>query len=114
MAERKFGWGKRSENTLIGKSIPRIDAAVKAYAGLEAQMVTIELKAFAKIYSVLDSEQKQKSAPVFHRPPTHPSRAATGIPETGPSSAGRTPSEIPIRKRATGRALRGPGTVSRK
>ncbi|MSR57762.1 MAG: xanthine dehydrogenase family protein molybdopterin-binding subunit [Planctomycetaceae bacterium] len=30
MAERKFGWGKRSENVLIGKSIPRIDAAVKA------------------------------------------------------------------------------------
>jgi hypothetical protein len=28
-------------------------------------MVTIELKAFAKIYSGLDSEQKQKSAPLF-------------------------------------------------
>ena len=48
-----------------GKGQDEIDAAVKTYAGLEAQMVTIELKAFAKIYSVLDSEQKQKSAPVF-------------------------------------------------
>ncbi|MFN0051482.1 MAG: xanthine dehydrogenase family protein molybdopterin-binding subunit [Planctomycetales bacterium] len=30
MAERKFAWGKRSENALIGKSIPRLDGEVKA------------------------------------------------------------------------------------
>lgn len=30
MAERKFAWGKRADNTLIGKSIPRIDGVAKA------------------------------------------------------------------------------------
>jgi xanthine dehydrogenase YagR molybdenum-binding subunit len=30
MAERKYSWGKRADNVLIGKSIPRIDAAAKA------------------------------------------------------------------------------------
>src|SRR5207302_1519554 len=30
MAERKHSWGPREENVLIGKSIPRIDAAEKA------------------------------------------------------------------------------------
>ena len=30
MAERKMGWKPRSENTLIGKRIPRIDGIEKA------------------------------------------------------------------------------------
>ena len=30
MAERTFAWGKRADNVLIGKSIPRIDGVVKA------------------------------------------------------------------------------------
>ena len=50
---------------VAGKSQDEINAAVKAYAALEAQMVTVELKAFVKIYSLLDSEQKQKTAPLF-------------------------------------------------
>jgi Spy/CpxP family protein refolding chaperone len=54
-----------AEAIAAGKGQEEINAAVKAYAELEAQMVTIELKAFAKIYSGLDSEQKQKSAPLF-------------------------------------------------
>src|SRR5688572_19319882 len=29
MAERKFSWGPRKENALIGKELPRIDGAVK-------------------------------------------------------------------------------------
>ncbi|MFM7163103.1 MAG: xanthine dehydrogenase family protein molybdopterin-binding subunit, partial [Planctomycetaceae bacterium] len=29
MAERKHGWGPREQNVLIGKDIPRIDAAPK-------------------------------------------------------------------------------------
>jgi len=41
--------------------------AVKNYAAAEAQMTTIELKAFAKIYATLDKEQQQGSRDFYSR-----------------------------------------------
>lgn len=48
-----------------GKSQEEITKAEGAYAALEAQMAGIEMKAFAKLYRLLDKEQQAKSAPVF-------------------------------------------------
>jgi Spy/CpxP family protein refolding chaperone len=48
-----------------GKSQDEISQAVKAYAELEGQMARIELDAFAKIYQLLDNEQRSKTAPIF-------------------------------------------------
>ncbi len=42
-----------------------IDKAVKSHADLEAQMATIEMKAFAGIYKLLEADQRQKSRAVF-------------------------------------------------
>jgi len=42
-----------------------IDAAVKSYSAIDAQMTAIEMKAFAGIYKALDAEQKQKSRGIF-------------------------------------------------
>jgi len=47
-----------------GKS-DAVDQAVKSYAELETRMATIELKAFAAIYKLLDSDQQQKTRDVF-------------------------------------------------
>ncbi|HTX36060.1 MAG TPA: periplasmic heavy metal sensor [Bryobacteraceae bacterium] len=41
-----------------GKSQAEIDQAVKSYADLEAQVSTVEAKAFSKIFSSLDADQK--------------------------------------------------------
>jgi Spy/CpxP family protein refolding chaperone len=54
-----------AEAVASGKSQDEIGQAVKAYSELEGRMARIELDAFAKVYKLLDSEQKSKSAPVF-------------------------------------------------
>jgi Heavy-metal resistance len=41
-----------------GKGQPDIDQAVKTYADLEAQVTTLEAKAFSKIFAGLDADQK--------------------------------------------------------
>lgn len=41
------------------------DEAVKAYADLESRMAAIELKAFARIYKLLDPDQKQRTQRVY-------------------------------------------------
>ena len=41
------------------------EEAVKSYAELEAQMAAVELKAFAKIYKLLDADQKQRTQRVY-------------------------------------------------
>jgi Spy/CpxP family protein refolding chaperone len=46
-----------------------VDGAVKSYSELEAQMVVIEMKAFAGIYKTLDQEQKAKASAVFRMIP---------------------------------------------
>jgi hypothetical protein len=47
------------------KSSSGQDEAVKSYAELEAQMAAIELKAFARIYKLLDADQKQRTQRVY-------------------------------------------------
>ena len=42
-----------------------VDKAIKSHSELEAQMTAVEMKAFAGIYKVLDSDQRQKSRTVF-------------------------------------------------
>jgi Spy/CpxP family protein refolding chaperone len=42
-------------------------AAVNSHAAAEAQMVTLELKAFAKIYPTLDKEQQQGARDFYSR-----------------------------------------------
>ena len=42
-----------------------VDQAVKSYADLQTKMATIELKAFAQIFKLLDSDQQQKTRDVF-------------------------------------------------
>ncbi len=54
-----------AEAVASGKSQDEVNQAVKAYAEVEGRMARIELDAFAKVYKLLDSEQKSKSAPVF-------------------------------------------------
>jgi hypothetical protein len=41
------------------------EEAVKSYAELESQMAAVELKAVAKIYKLLDSDQKQRTQRVY-------------------------------------------------
>lgn len=43
----------------------KVDAAMKSYSEIDAQMTAIEMKAFAGIYKTLDADQKQKSRAVF-------------------------------------------------
>jgi hypothetical protein len=47
-----------------GKS-DAVDQAVKSYAELETKMAAIELKAFAQIFKLLDSDQQAKTRDVF-------------------------------------------------
>lgn len=42
-----------------------VDPAVKSYADLETKMTAIEMKAFADLYKMLDSDQRGKSRLVF-------------------------------------------------
>jgi Spy/CpxP family protein refolding chaperone len=42
-----------------------VDQAVKSYGELEGRMAAIEMKAFAQIYNLLDSDQKTKTRGVF-------------------------------------------------
>jgi Spy/CpxP family protein refolding chaperone len=54
-----------AEAIASGKSQDEINQAVKAYAEVEGRMAHIELDAFAKIYKLLDNEQKPRSGGVF-------------------------------------------------
>src|SRR4051794_15971164 len=42
-----------------------VEKAIKSHSELEAQMASIEMKAFAGIYKLLDADQRQKSRTVF-------------------------------------------------
>lgn len=42
-----------------------IDKAIQSHSVIEAQMTTLEMKAFAGIYKMLDADQKSKSRTVF-------------------------------------------------
>jgi Spy/CpxP family protein refolding chaperone len=48
-----------------GKGQPEIDQAVNTYAAAEAKMTAIEMKAFAKIYALLEKDQQANAGPVF-------------------------------------------------
>ncbi len=54
-----------AEVIAAGKGQDEINAAVKSCAALQSEMAVVELKTFARIYSVLDREQKAKTGPVF-------------------------------------------------
>ena len=53
---------------VAGGKQEEIDAAVKGYAGAEAQMAGIEMNAFAN-YNALDKEQQQKSSQIYQMMP---------------------------------------------
>jgi len=55
----------RIAETVASGDQASIDQAVKAYAEVEGRMARLELEAFAKIYKVLDGDQKSKTPPVF-------------------------------------------------
>jgi Spy/CpxP family protein refolding chaperone len=59
------GRDRIAEAVASGQSQEEINQAVKSYSEMEGQMARIELDAFAKIYKLLDSEQKPKSGVVF-------------------------------------------------
>jgi hypothetical protein len=48
-----------------GKTQDEIDAAIKAYAATQIQMVQIESRAFSKVYLALDKEQQAKVGPLL-------------------------------------------------
>ncbi len=48
-----------------GGKAEEIDRAVKSYAALETKMAEIELKSFARIFKLLDSDQQSKTRAVF-------------------------------------------------
>jgi uncharacterized membrane protein len=53
------------EAVAAGKPQDEITMAVSAEAALEAQMTTIEMKAFAKVVAGLEQDQQQKAAGLF-------------------------------------------------
>jgi hypothetical protein len=54
-----------AEAIAAGKPQPDIDAAVKAYAAVGAQMTNLELTSFAKIYNGLERDQQNKAGAVL-------------------------------------------------
>jgi Spy/CpxP family protein refolding chaperone len=54
-----------AETAATAKGDDDIKAAVKKYADLQTQMVSIELNCFVKIYKALDSEQQPKVAGIY-------------------------------------------------
>ncbi len=54
-----------AETVASGGDQAAVDQAVKAYAEAEGRMARLELEAFAKVYKMLDGDQKSKTAPVF-------------------------------------------------
>lgn len=56
---------KAIAEAVAGGNQEQVTSAVNAYAAAEAQMATIELKAFAKIYPALDKEQQQGGAQLY-------------------------------------------------
>ncbi len=48
-----------------GKNSDEINRTVNACAALQTQMAAIEMKAFAKIFKLLDAEQQKSLRPVF-------------------------------------------------
>jgi len=55
----------RIAETVASGDQASIDQAVKAYSEAEGRMARLELEAFAKVYKVLDNDQKSKTPPVF-------------------------------------------------
>ena len=55
----------RIAETVASGDQASIDQAVKAYAEAEGRMARLELEAFAKVYKVLDGDQKSKTPPIF-------------------------------------------------
>jgi hypothetical protein len=56
---------KAIAEAVAGGNQDSINSAVNAYAAAEAQMATIELRAFAKIYPSLEKEQVQRSGELY-------------------------------------------------
>jgi Spy/CpxP family protein refolding chaperone len=54
-----------AEAIAAAKPQPEIDAAVRSEAELEAQMVSLELHAFAKAVALLETDQKQRGVPTI-------------------------------------------------
>ena len=54
-----------AEAIAAGKSQEAIDKAVHSEADLDAQMTSVELHAFAKAVSVLETDQKQRGIPMI-------------------------------------------------
>ncbi|SPE42863.1 conserved exported hypothetical protein [Candidatus Sulfopaludibacter sp. SbA3] len=57
---------KAIAEAVAGGNQDQINAAVNAYAAAKAQMATIELKAFAKIYPALEKDQVQRSGVLYN------------------------------------------------
>ena len=54
-----------AEAVAAGKPQEEIDKAVRSEAGLDTQLTSIELHAFAKAVSVLEADQKQRGIPMI-------------------------------------------------
>lgn len=56
---------KAIAEAVAGGNQEQVTSAVNAYAAAEAEMTTIELKAFAKIYPALEKDQRQRGAQLY-------------------------------------------------
>jgi hypothetical protein len=53
-----------AEAIAAGKSKQEVDQAIHSEGDLDAQMVSIELHAFAKVIALLEADQKQRGVPI--------------------------------------------------
>jgi hypothetical protein len=53
------------ESVESGVSAPELDQAIIVHADLDAQMTQIEMQCFAKVFTALDVDQRNKVGPVF-------------------------------------------------
>ena len=58
-----------AEAAAAAKSPDEVDAAVKSYAAVEAQMASIEINSFAKVYQLLDKDQQQGAGRLYQMMP---------------------------------------------
>ena len=56
---------KAIAQAVAGGNQEQVTSAVNAYATAEAEMTTIELKAFAKIYPALEKDQRQRGGQLY-------------------------------------------------
>lgn len=56
---------KAIAEAVAGGNQEQVTSAVNAYAAAEAEMTTIELKAFAKIYPALEKDQQQQGGQLY-------------------------------------------------